>query len=82
MSEKPFIVHIDHNEDSIQATAGNMPRHWSFCVLVGKIKIQNPRCGKQGVVHITTGRDDSLEGGDFKVSELETVIQDFFDKNF
>lgn len=82
MKEKDFVVHIDTQNDMVQATAGNMPKNWEFAVAVGNIKISNPRCGKPGIIHITTGRADSLEGGDFKVSELEMAIQDFFDKNF
>lgn len=58
------------------------PAIGTWCIMVGNIKITNPRIGKPGVVHITTGRADSLEGGDFMVSELEEAIQDFFDKNF
>lgn len=82
MKEKDFELHIDTDGDSIQATAGNMPKNWYFAIAIGNIKISNPRSGKQGVIHITTGRKDSLEGGDFKVSELEKAIQEFFDKNF
>lgn len=82
MNRKDLILYIKTINDEIQATAGNMPKNWNFSVMVGNIKISNPRSGKQGVVHITTGRADSLEGGDFKVSELEIAIQDFFDKNF
>ena len=90
MKRKDFVIHVDtvlkRNKteitDSVQATSGNMPEGWKFCVMVGNIKISNPRCGKPGTIHITTGRVDSLEGGDFKVSELEIAIQDFFDKNF
>jgi hypothetical protein len=53
-----------------------------FKIQIGKIVISSSRTKKPEVVHITTGRADSLEGGDFKVSELERAIQDFFDKNF
>ena len=82
MSNKDLSVYVNTGIDEVKATAGNMPKRWFFNVMVGNIKISNSRSGKQGVVHITTGRADSLEGGDFKVSELETAIQDFFDKNF
>lgn len=82
MSKKDFSIYINTALDEVKATAGAMPKRWFFNVMVGSIKISAPRSGKQGVVHITTGRKDSLEGGDFEVKELETAIQDFFDKNF
>jgi hypothetical protein len=82
MSNKDLSVYVNTSIDEIKATAGNMPKRWFFNIMVGNIKISNPRIGKPGVIHITTGRADSLEGGDFKVSELEMAIQDFFDKNF
>lgn len=82
MSMKDLSVYVNTGIDEIKATAGNMPKRWFFNIMVGNIKISNSRIGKPGVIHITTGRADSLEGGDFKVSELEMAIQDFFDKNF
>lgn len=82
MSMKDLSVYVNTGIDEIKATAGNMPKRWFFNIMVGNIKISNPKIGKPGVIHITTGRADSLEGGDFKVSELEMAIQDFFDKNF
>lgn len=54
--------------------------YYSF--FIGNIKISSSRSGRKDCCHIITGRADSLEGGDFKVSELEEAIQDFFDKNF
>ena len=74
MSEKKFTVFVGTDEI--------MQDDLSFLVMVGNIKISKSRSGKQSTVHITTGRADSFEGGDFKVSELEIAIQDFFDKNF
>lgn len=82
MSNRDLSVYVNTGIDEIKATAGNMPKRWFFNIMVGNIKISNPKIGKPGVIHITTGRADSLEGGDFKVSELEMAIQDFFDKNF
>lgn len=79
---KNFFIHIDTDQDSIQATAGSMPKFWCFYIQIGGIVITPPRIGKPGIVHIRTGRKDSLEGGDFKVEELEKAIQDFFDRNF
>jgi hypothetical protein len=53
-----------------------------FTIHIGKIVLSSSITKRPEIVHITTGRADSLEGGDFKVSELEKAIQDFFDKNF
>lgn len=83
MSKKDFILQFGMGKNiDVQATAGAMPEQFNFCIHVGNVKITKPRGGKQGTIHITTGRADSLEGGDFKVSELEKAIQEFFDKNF
>jgi len=83
-NKKDFVIVMNNTSDGnvIKATAGAMPKSWHFEIYIGGIVISKPRSGKQGVIHITTGRADSLEGGDFKVSELEKAIQDFFDKNF
>lgn len=56
-----------------------------FCIIIGNITIRNPRSKKKGRIYISNGRvgkSFGMEGGEFKVSELEKAIQDFFDKNF
>ena len=74
---KDLVIIVEPIENSQLSTEkGN------WCIMVGNIKLSPSRTGKKGVVHITTGRADSLEGGDFRVCELEEAIQDFFDKNF
>jgi len=82
MSEKNMIVNVNDQDYTIHKIAGDSSKHINFMVMIGNIKISEPGSRKRGRVHITTGRADSLEGGDFKVSELEIAIQDFFDKNF
>jgi len=82
LSEKNMIISLSDKNYTIHKIAGDSSEHINFMLMVGSIKISEPISRKRGVVHITTGRADSLEGGDFKVSELEIAIQDFFDKKF
>lgn len=78
VTDKRIAIIVQDKED----LPGRYCKTGSWCILVGNIRITSSRTGKSSSVHITTGRADSLEGGDFSVSELEEAIQDFFDKNF
>lgn len=76
--EKELLIIVERTENlsGFSSDTGN------WCIMVGNIKLSPSRARKTGTVHITTGRANSLEGGDFRVCELEEAIQDYFDKNF
>jgi len=77
MKKKTVEIFVQESPESCKY---HMKGH--FLIQLGNIQISSSRTGKPDIIHIRTGRADSLEGGDFKVSELEKAIQDFFDKNF
>lgn len=76
---KKNIAIILHENENVP---GRYCKTGDWCILIGNIQLTSSRTGKSDIVHIKTGRADSLEGGDFRVCELEEAIQDFFDKNF